>query len=210
MLQLRVALNAVLRRLAYARRHTDFLETFLHGEWFLVFRPLSQQTIQFILVLYTCSQGGKFLVLRPSRIAYFPYQRCPFRVIRRGDGNPTIVTSSPIGPMRSRRPVGRAIARALIVTAVGYVVEYRGTGHVNAWLDLRAINILSLAGTFLVVNGAEHSERAVVCTTPVHVRESPASRRVRCWQAGLFGKATDRLGNRTVRSEFYVRSFVIT
>src|SRR6266545_5902570 len=136
MLQLRVALDAVLRRLANARGHAGFLEAFLQGERLFVFRPLSEQTIQFILILYTRSQGGKFLVPRPSEIAHLPYQRCPFSVIRHGDGNPTIVTYALIGPVRGRRLVGRAIARALIVTAVGHVVEYRGAGHINAWLDL--------------------------------------------------------------------------
>src|SRR5262249_5060346 len=147
--------------------HSSFLQAFLQGEWFFAVGPRTDQPVQFILVLYTRSQGGKFLMLRPRGIAHFPYQRCPLSVVGHGDGNPTIVTHAPIGTVRGRGLVGRAIARALIVTAVGHVVEHSGTGHVNARLDLRAVDVLPLTCTLLVVNGAEHSQRAVVRTTPV-------------------------------------------
>ena len=55
MLQLRITLDAILRRLAHAGRHAGLLQPFLQGERVFVLGPLANQTIQFILVVYASS-----------------------------------------------------------------------------------------------------------------------------------------------------------
>ena len=110
--------------------------------------------------------------------------------------------------MRGRRDVGRAVAGALRRAFVDQRVEQGRSGHIDARLDLGAVDILAFAGPLLIVNRAQHGQRAVVGAAPVHVGIAPARRRMRGRQPRLFGQPADGLGNRTVGGKFDVGALI--
>src|SRR6058998_536403 len=161
-----------------------------------------------MVIVYPSSQSAKFFMLGPGWVSHLLHQSTPLLLVGHGKGNPAVFSGTAIRAVWSRGFKGRAVACALRVAAIGEVVEDRSAGHVDAGLDLRTVDVLPLASTLFVVDGTEHGERAVIGATPVHVREPPASGRVRSRETRLFSQPAHRLGNRAVRGKLHIRSLV--
>ena len=180
----------------------------MQAKGLLPLRPGAHQTVQLVLMLQPLGQRGKPVLGRPVGVVHYAHEGLPLFFGRDGYGNPAVITGAGIGSVRCRGGIGRTIARALIVAAVHRVIQHRGAGHANAGLHLRAIQVLTLARPFFIVQGHQDGHGAIIRAAPIHIRKAPTGRRMGRGQTGLFGQATHGLGNRSVGSVFYIGTFV--
>ena len=112
MLQLRVMLVTILRRLADAGGDTRALQRVHQFERVPCDRCLVDQAVEIVLIGEPQAQRRQPGIGRPVRTSQHVGHRPPLLVGERGDGDPPVVAAGAVGAMRCCRFVGRSVAVA--------------------------------------------------------------------------------------------------
>src|SRR5690606_7822446 len=121
-------------------------------------------------------------VAGPGGVAHHLDEGAPFFIAGDSDGYPAVVAGALVGVVRCDTRLPGMVSWGHALTPPGApvdrVVEYGRAGQHHAVLDLRDVDVLTLARAVTVIEGHHDGVRGVVAGGVVHVAVAPAGWRL--------------------------------